>query len=265
MGKHDTCINRSHFEGTQDFGFIREVINGSKEIMEMVIKLARDGHLKYIPVRIYIRIASASMHLINVSYISLSSKSFYYDRDDILFLWHLLGSCAWCSQGRTWSVLILVRSHCRRTVLDDVHLGFRYASLLRNHTKGLRQRFVPVRAPISPSPFAFYDSDFITRKNLTAVNTVQLDGNIPQQPFATQGSLLDQNSNIPLEEPILGSEEATNGNSFPQDGLSTDPSSCDDWFTLPFNASNDDFGNAFMQSFFEIDPVDERFFWDITW
>jgi len=37
-----------------------------------------------------------------------------------------------------------------------------------------------------------------------------------------------------------------------------------DWFALPFDPSNDAFGNNFMQSFFEIDQVDTRFFWDLS-
>ncbi len=37
-----------------------------------------------------------------------------------------------------------------------------------------------------------------------------------------------------------------------------------DWFALPFDPSNDPFGNNFMQSFFEIDQVDTRFFWDLS-
>ena len=66
MGKHDRQPIGSRFQGTRDVAFIRELINGSKEILEMVKNLAGDGQLKYIPVRIYIRIASASSHLINV-------------------------------------------------------------------------------------------------------------------------------------------------------------------------------------------------------
>jgi hypothetical protein len=66
MAKYQTFTMGSQFEGSQDSGYIREVISGSVQILEMVIKLADDDHLKYIPVRIYIRIASAAIYLINV-------------------------------------------------------------------------------------------------------------------------------------------------------------------------------------------------------
>jgi hypothetical protein len=52
----------------QDYGFIRDVIEGSKEILEMILKLSRAGHLKYVPVRVFIRVASASIYLIKVSH-----------------------------------------------------------------------------------------------------------------------------------------------------------------------------------------------------
>jgi hypothetical protein len=67
IAKHQTFIMGPQFEGTQDSGFIREVISGSTQILEMVIKLADDGHLKYLPVRIYIRFASAAIYLINAN------------------------------------------------------------------------------------------------------------------------------------------------------------------------------------------------------
>ena len=68
----------SQSEGTQDSSFIREVISGSKKILEMVIKLADDNHLKYMPVRIYIRIASAAIYLINVSKIEIINLSRHF-------------------------------------------------------------------------------------------------------------------------------------------------------------------------------------------
>jgi hypothetical protein len=53
-------------EQSQDYSFIHEVIDGCKKILQITIKLSNDGKLRYIPVRIYIRIASASVYLIHV-------------------------------------------------------------------------------------------------------------------------------------------------------------------------------------------------------
>jgi hypothetical protein len=56
----------SHLKGSQDFSYICEVISSAKQILEMVIELASENALKYIPVRMFIRIASASTYLVNV-------------------------------------------------------------------------------------------------------------------------------------------------------------------------------------------------------
>ena len=53
-------------ENSHEYGFICEVVNGCREILKMVVELSNNGHLKYMPVRIHIRIASASIYLINV-------------------------------------------------------------------------------------------------------------------------------------------------------------------------------------------------------
>lgn len=68
MWKDDGRISSSQVKDNQDSDFVREVIDASSRVLEMVIELSRDGNLKYLPVRIFIRVASASMYLINVCY-----------------------------------------------------------------------------------------------------------------------------------------------------------------------------------------------------
>lgn len=68
MWKDDGRVSRSQVKDSQDCDFVREVIDASSTVLEMVIELSRDGKLKYLPVRIFIRVASASMYLINVCY-----------------------------------------------------------------------------------------------------------------------------------------------------------------------------------------------------
>ncbi|EHK50923.1 hypothetical protein TRIATDRAFT_181939, partial [Trichoderma atroviride IMI 206040] len=120
MWKDDGRMSSSQAKDRQDSDFVREVIDASSRVLEIVIELSRDGNLKYLPVRIFIRVASASMYLINA--LALGVRGNELDR--------LLGLL-----DRTVEVLCL-------NAVDDVHLGFRYAVLLKENTRGLRERFV---------------------------------------------------------------------------------------------------------------------------
>lgn len=51
----------------QDAKSVRNIINGCKEILLCVLKLSNGGRLKYIPNRMNVRFASASMYLIKAS------------------------------------------------------------------------------------------------------------------------------------------------------------------------------------------------------
>ncbi len=50
-----------------DYEFIQDVIDGCKDILSTVLKLCISDHLKYLPVRIYIRTVSACIFLLKVS------------------------------------------------------------------------------------------------------------------------------------------------------------------------------------------------------
>lgn len=76
LSTDDGRIRNPHVMDNQDSDFVREVIDASSRVLEMVIDLSRDGNLKYLPVRIFIRVASASMYLINVCYIFQSCGQF---------------------------------------------------------------------------------------------------------------------------------------------------------------------------------------------
>lgn len=76
--KDDGQMRNTHAMDNQDSDFVREVIDASSRVLEMAIDLSRDGNLKYLPVRIFIRVASASMYLINVCYILQSCGKLGY-------------------------------------------------------------------------------------------------------------------------------------------------------------------------------------------
>lgn len=147
--------------------------------------------------------------------------------------------------------------------VDDVHLGVRFASLLRIHIKGLRQRFVQVETPTVLPSDSFFDTDFATRQG---PSTTQLPLCSPQSPPGTYliAPLLER-VEVPATNHVSG---GINDTTFAQDyspeageGL---PSSATDWFALPMDAPDDAAGNSFMQSFFEVGHSDERFFWDTS-
>ena len=57
---------------TQDHILLREVHGGCDRILETILKLNREGHLRYLPIRTYIQVASASVYLIKVRSIAPS-------------------------------------------------------------------------------------------------------------------------------------------------------------------------------------------------
>lgn len=159
----------------------------------------------------------------------------------------------------------------RSNAVDDVHLGVRFASLLRNHIKGLRERFVRVYNPMTTPPFGLQETLYTGHHTPTSID-VEFRGELHQErgtvPSRTSPSSM--NFSVPsfLEQPS-NSGGGTKNNWYIQGRLPAvgedEVFSEKDWFTLPFNApGNDILENTFMQSFFEIDPVDTRFFWDTS-
>lgn len=80
-------------KSSRDFGYIREVMNSAKQVLEIVTEVASENRLKYIPVRMYIRIASASTYLINVC-----DRLLFRVTIPATILITSTGPCSWCSQ-----------------------------------------------------------------------------------------------------------------------------------------------------------------------
>lgn len=95
--------------GRRDTEFIREVVSASRSLLTTVIEeMFPAGYLKHAPVRIYLRILSASMFLLKT--FSLGARGVEVDRSMEL----IEGVCG-C---------------LRNAAVDDVHLGLRFADLL---------------------------------------------------------------------------------------------------------------------------------------
>lgn len=159
----------------------------------------------------------------------------------------------------------------RLNAVDDVHLGIRFASLLGNQIKGLRERFVRVQNPVATFPFSLQETLYAGYQPPTSIDAEFRSEFLQQQEaIPSQSSRPDMNYNIPSSpQQTSNSGGGAKSNPYMQSRLpltgEDEILSGNDWFTLPFDAStNDDVENTFMQSFFDIEPADTRFFWDIS-
>ena len=114
---------------TTDYCFVQEVVDGSLEILQTAIKLSESNVLGYSPVRVFLRITTASIFLLKGLSIGVSA-----------------------SKLRT-SLDILTRgiAALKSASLDDMHVGLRYAQLLEMHLVRLQKNFAP---SVRPSTFA---------------------------------------------------------------------------------------------------------------
>ena len=111
---------------TRDQEYVREVVDGSRNLLRTVVEgLLPNGFLKHAPVRTYFRIISGAMFLLKTFALGAS-------KNDVEVSIGLM--------DRAVEAL-------RDCVVDDVHLGTRFADLLHTLTTRLRNRFM--HAPVS--------------------------------------------------------------------------------------------------------------------
>lgn len=155
-----------------------------------------------------------------------------------------------------------VEALCLNAV-DDVHLGFRYTVLLKENTKGLRERFIRVDPPPMEASFSFDDADAFLG-NPTGVLALSHDTE-DTQPNA-QTDVVDHEAdtglNLLISTPESG-QEMLSDSSMPGQFSAAGDYSRDEWFALPFT-SEAELGKPFMSYFFGIEPGDERYFWDVA-
>lgn len=103
-----------------DYEYIQEVIDGCCEILRKVVHLAEGGALRFSPVRIVLRITSASIFLMKA--LSLGTRE--------------------ATLRESLEVLEKSISALKSNALDDVHLSTRYATLLDMHVSRLRHNLL---------------------------------------------------------------------------------------------------------------------------
>ncbi|KAL7271788.1 zinc finger transcriptional activator [Rhizina undulata] len=116
---------------SQDVEFIKEVVDASRALLSCVVeKMWPGGFLRHAPVRIYLRILSASMFLLKT--FALGAKE-----EDVALSINLI--------DRTIHAL-------RAASVDDVHIGLGFADLLETLTKRIKSRFVRMSRSRAHSP-----------------------------------------------------------------------------------------------------------------
>ncbi|KAH0601298.1 hypothetical protein MHUMG1_00171 [Metarhizium humberi] len=104
-----------------DQEYVREVVDGCRNLLRTVVEgLLPGGYLKHAPVRTYFRIISGAMFL-------LKTFALGAPRSDVKLSIELMDATV---------------EALRNCVVDDVHLGIRFADLLETLTSRLRNRFI---------------------------------------------------------------------------------------------------------------------------
>ena len=123
-GKLPLATFGSYTAADQDY--VKEVVDGSRELLKIVVDgLLPGDYLKHAPVRTYFRIISGAMFLLKTFALGASKGDVEY------------------------SIGLMDRAvdALRTCVVDDVHLGIRFADLLETLTSRLRGRFISAPGP----------------------------------------------------------------------------------------------------------------------
>lgn len=195
-----------------DQEYVKEVVEGSRNLLRTVVEgLLPGDYLKHAPVRTYFRIISGAMFLLKTFALGAT-------RQDVQHSIELM--------DRTVNAL-------RTCVVDDVHLGIRFADLLDNLTSRLRHRFIHAVPPTQPGSMQAASADGRSPMpepgtnmglGLNSLNDVHANGNDGgwaklREGMATQG----KNSRI-FPVPLDMNAEALTERSFtPSGNISATP------------------------------------------
>lgn len=182
-----------------DYEYIQEVIDGCGQILQKVTHLAEAGALRFSPVRIVLRITSASIFLMKA--LSLGTRQAKLQE----------------------SIEILEKSikALKSNALDDVHLSTRYAALLDMHVSRLRRnllasskvakgRDAPRSSPMGPPPWPE------TGDRSNPINTPVLQGSPPDMGFIPSLNDIGADNWLSLPfDPSMAPFDMTHGCQFP--------------------------------------------------
>ena len=220
----------------QDFAAVNTVREASGDILSAAIELSEDGLLQYCPVRIYLRIVSASVFLLKS--ISLGSRE-----ADVSTSLKILERCI--------SALQINRA-------DDIHLSSRYATLISRHVQRFKRNF-RVKKAVLPPNVSVHQSRAVSPSALNAHNSqaglISIQPQQQQQHEATTYSSGTQ----PIPSNVDNTAAATLGQfDFTANVF------MEDWLAQPFDPQIAPFGTNYMPggAGIALDSLD--FLWNIS-
>lgn len=161
-----------------DYDFVREVIDGSCQVLKHAVQLCDGGQLRYCPVRVVLNIITASVFLLKA--LSLGTRPTHLETS-----LQLLESCIAALQANS---------------LDDMDLPARYSELLNLHLCKFKERMAPASAPqnvyFTDGPFHWEGGDEQLEHGLGDLvqpldEWLALPFNPSSAPFGMWGDALD--------------------------------------------------------------------------
>jgi hypothetical protein len=220
-----------------DYALNAEVVGAACHILRKTVSLAHSGLLRFAPVRLYLRIISASIFLLKAMSLGCGNNELQVS----------LGVLEECIQA------------LKTTAIDSMHLSSRYGTLMERHVTRFRRNFV---GPFRPNG----QSQIITGRNSQRVNT-SIPSMSRQQsvPLDSQTAMAERNG---LEWGHMSGQhqeelDMTGMQSFANMGGDDGFSFMDDWMAQPFDPSIAPFGMDGQQvmSGFELRSLD--FLWNL--
>jgi hypothetical protein len=177
--EHDNAIPFSTLSKwyANDRHYINEVIDASRNVLKIVVEgLHPGGYLRHAPVRTFFRIVS-------VAIILLKTFALGATEEDVAISLNLLSDAV---------------TALRQGIVDDVHVGNRFADLVETLTHRIRSRFVrlaangstsisragsrsPIQAPLMPPPAPLGQSNHLQAPYM-GTNSYQTGTSVPGSP-----------------------------------------------------------------------------------
>ncbi|KAG4430793.1 hypothetical protein IFR05_013726 [Cadophora sp. M221] len=224
-GEPDDLLSRS--ADPQDYKLINEVVTSSRQILQKGIELVRSGSLKFMPMRVLLRITSVSLFLLKA--ISIGGPS-----ADLQI-----------------SLKILDESDAalRATPIDDMDLASRYATLIERHVARFRHNFASSRQPDFPQGLS------------TGLPVFSGGGN--SSSYFVGGRTIQQDDSSASNPSCVGDSSARAQFGVSQSFDTQMFAGFEDWSAQPFDPSLAPFSTNGNQIFVGFDAGSLDFLWNI--
>lgn len=222
----------------QDFASVNEVRECSGKILMTAVELCDEGILQYCPVRLYLRIVSASVFLLKA--ISLGSREV-----DISSSLKTLDRCIAALQTNR---------------ADDIHLSSQYATLISRHVQRFRRNFRVKKTTVISAAMSPYWSRAPSPFRAGAINARgnrDLRQERQEQQPAISTSILSGLQQTPYAQSQGERHLSTEQFDFGDDGT------MEDWWAQPFDPHIAPFGLDYMQAGAGIAVDSLDFLWNI--